>query len=292
MKNFAFIAMVCAMAFTACQKADLSEIVKNDTQKELKKNFVFHVKGDFFTDYEEMGTRASVRLEENNSAGVTDLWVLDYDSLGVLQQQAHQSSTDTDFGHPSMSLTYGHHDIKFIASKGTTPVLTASALSWTKVLDTFTLSYPVDVIASSNGNRAPELTRAITGVKVQASDVVPGNVGTIEMTMNRSLSITIPSLTASSATASTNTFTISESQWNKSGLALTTYTLCPADEMTTDVTVVVKSTAGVVLSEFTVTGVALKKNRITTLTGEVFGRGSGFSVVINDGWDEGLNVNF
>ena len=32
--------------------------------------------------------------------------------------------------------------------------------------------------------------------------------------------------------------------------------------------------------------------RIRLLTGEMFGRGNGFSVAIDDSWDEGLDVNF
>lgn len=237
-------------------------------------------------------TRAAVRLENENAAGVTDVWVLDYVD-GVLKQQAHQTAGQSGitFGSVPMSLTYGHHDIKLIASKGDNPTLTASALTWTKVKDTFVLDYPVDVVASSNGNRAPELKRAIGGVKVVATDAVKNGTQKVSVTMKRSLSLALPMLAASEATASANEFTITSSQWDKTGLALTTYTLCD-DEMTTDVLVTVTGADNAIISQFTVSGISVKKNRITTLTGEVFGRGSGFSVAIDDSWDEGLNVNF
>ena len=278
-------------ALVACQKIDEASDVTGGPAVDLTptKSFTFHVKGDFTKSFEDM-TRAGVRLEENNTAGVTDLWVLDYVD-GTLVQQLHQSSTDANFGHPSMSLTYGHHDIKFIASKGDSPVLTTSSLSWQKVKDTFTLDYPVDVVASSNGNRAPELKRAIGGVKVVATDAVKNGTQKVAVTMKRSLSLALPALAPSEATASANEFSITSSQWDKTGLALTTYTLCD-EELTTDVVVTVTGTDNAVISQFTVSGVSVKKNRITTLTGDVFGRGNGFSVAIDDSWDEGLDVNF
>lgn len=284
MKKILTAAMLVAL--TACQSVDLT----SDTpESSNSKNFTFHVKGDFIKSFEDM-TRAAVRLEDNNTAGVTDLWVMDYVD-GTLHQQVHQSSTDAEFGTVPMSLAYGHHDIKFIASKGTAPVLTASALSWAKVLDTFTLDYPVDVVASSNGNRAPELKRAIGGVKVVATDAVKNGTQKVSVTMKRSLLLALPTLVASEATASANEFSITSSQWDKTGLALTTYTLCD-EEMTTDVVVTVTGADNAILSQFTVNGVSVKKNRITTLTGEVFGRGNGFSVAIDDTWDEPVNVEF
>ena len=77
----------------------------------------------------------------------------------------------------------------------------------------------------------------------------------------------------------------------KTGLSLTTYTLCD-EELTTDVVVTVTGDDNALISQFTVSDVSVKKNRITTLTGDVFGRGNGFSVAIDDSWDEGLDVNF
>lgn len=289
MKKILLMAAMLA-TLTACEHYEFTEETTNDKGEIVaSKAFTFHLKGDFTTSFEEM-TRAAVRLEDNNTAGVTDIWVLDYVD-GVCQQQVHQSSTDSDFGTVQMSMTYGHHDINFIASKGDSPVLTTSSLSWQKVKDTFTLDYPVDVVASSNGNRAPELKRAIGGVKIVATDAIKNGTQKVTITMKRSLSIALPALAPNEATASANEFSITSSQWNKTGLALTTYTLCD-EELTTDVVVTVTDADNVVISQFTVSDVSVKKNRITTLTGEMFGRGNGFSVAIDDSWDEGLDVNF
>ena len=289
MKKILLMATMLA-TLTACEHYEFTEETTNDKGEIVaSKAFTFHLNGDFTTSLEEM-TRAAVRLENDNTAGITDIWVLDYQD-GKLLQQVHQVSTDTDFGHPQMNLTYGHHDVKFIASKGTVPVLSASALSWTKVLDTFTLDYPVDVVASSNGNRAPELKRAIGGVKIVATDVVKNGTQKVSVTMKRSLSLVLPTLAPSEATESANEFSITSSQWDKTGLSITTYTLCD-EELTTDVVVTVTGADNAVISQFTVSGVSVKKNRITTLTGDVFGRGNWFSVAIDDSWGEGLDISF
>lgn len=280
--------------YASCFPApDAEDIDPNPTEERTDmKAFTFHVKGDFSVSFEDM-TRAAVRLEDNNTAAITDIWVLDYDQQGTLLQQVHQTSTQQGitFGSVTMTLTYGHHDIKFVASKGTTPNVTDGVISWAKVLDTFCLDYPIDVTASSNGNRAPELKRAIGGVKVVAADAVANGTHKVSVTMKRSLSLSLPTLVASEATASANEFSITSSQWYKTGLALTTYTLCD-EELTTDVVVTVTGADDAVISQFTVKDVSVKKNRITTLTGEVFGRGEGFSVMIDDGWDEGVEVKF
>ena len=289
MKKILLMATMLA-TLTACDHYEFTEETTNDKGEIVaSKAFTFHLKGYFTTSFEEM-TRAAVRLENDNTAGITDIWVLDYQD-GKLLQQVHQVASDADFGHPNMKLTYGEHNIKFVASKGVNPTLTASALTWAKVLDTFVLDYHVDVVASSNGNRAPELKRAIGGVKIVSTDVVKNGTQNVSVTMKRSLSLALPALAPNEATASANEFSITSSQWDKTGLSLTTYTLCD-EELTTDVVVTVTGDDNALISQFTVSDVSVKKNRITTLTGDVFGRGNGFSVAIDDSWDEGLDVNF
>ena len=135
MKKILLMAAMLA-ALTACEHYEFTEETTNDKGEIVaSKAFTFHLKGDFTTSFEEM-TRAAVRLENDNTAGITDIWVLDYQD-GKLLQQVHQVASDADFGHPQMNLAYGEHNIKFVASKGLNPTLTASALTWAKVLDTF-----------------------------------------------------------------------------------------------------------------------------------------------------------
>lgn len=283
----------CVAAMCACQSYDFGE---GATDKEQTKQFNFHVRGEFTTAFEEM-TRAAVRLENENTTGVTDLWVLDYatvqgESSPVLSHTVHQTASDANFGSVPMTLTYGHHDIKFIASKGTGASLTASALSWTKAHDTFTLSYPVDVTSTSNGNRAPELKRAISGLKVVISDAIPQDAKTIVLTLGkRSQTLTLPGLSALPYSESSVQVDCSSNRGVK-GAGVAIYTLAGDEEWTSPANITVKREDGTVITAFDLPDVSLKKNRMTTLTGNVFNRASGFSVAVDASWDDPLDVEF
>lgn len=279
------------LALSSCYSPihDNEETITETT--EPTKAFTFHVKGDFTTNYEDM-TRAAIRLEDNNTAGMTDLWVLDYCEDGTLVQQVHQSSTDDGFGSVPMNLTYGKHDIKFVASKGTSPSLTDNALSWTKAHDTFTLSYPVDVVASSNGNRAPELKRSVSGLKVIISDAIPANAKTIILTLGkRSQSLNLPDLTAATYSQSSVELDCTSNR-GVSGASAAIYTLANNEEWTSSASITVKDAQGAVITSVTMPDVELRKNRMTTLTGEVFNRTNGFSVSIDNTWDNDLELTF
>lgn len=290
MKKSLLIIAGIALMLASCEKATFSESGDIEENAPTKK-FTFHVKGDFKTMYSDM-TRAAVRLEDDNSAGITDIWVLDYVD-GTLAQQVHQTSSDADFGHPSMNLTYGSHDVKFVASKGENPSLTASGISWTKVKDTFVLDYPIDVAASSNGNRAPELKRAISGLQIAMTDAVPENATAVKVKLSKHYkSLLLSSLFGETSEEYENTFSFTSANVGQK-INLNTYTLCPSSEVwQTDVTVTAIGANSATLSTFTIQNVELKQNRITALKGEVFSRGSGFSVTINDAWDEQNEVEF
>lgn len=107
MKKILLMATMLA-TLTACDHYEFTEETTNDKGEIVaSKAFTFHLKGDFNTSFEEM-TRAAVRLENDNTAGITDIWVLDYQD-GKLLQQVHQVASDADFGHPHMNLEYGEH---------------------------------------------------------------------------------------------------------------------------------------------------------------------------------------
>ena len=293
MKTCYYLSFVAAVAtMTSCYHSAHTDGDVIETDTSVSKAFTFHVKGDFAAIQEDM-TRASVRLENDNSAALTDLWVLDYNEDGDLLQEKHQSSTDSDFGHPSLNLTYGHHDVKFIVSKGGKPSKAGTGITWSKVNDTYCLDYPVDVAASSNGNRAPELKRCIAGVTIENTDAIPANAKQMEVTIiNRYSTLTLPGLTGSNPVSYTNTFTYLATDAGTTGLRLNTYTLCPDETFSVNVQVRVIGNDNSVISEFAVNDVALKVNRKTVLKGECFDRSNGFSVSINDAWDEADVIMF
>lgn len=280
---------VFSFLLPSCEHVSLESVEDQTTDPIQSKVFTFHLKGDFTTNYEEM-TRALVRLENDNTADVTDLWVLDYQD-GTLIKSIHQSKGDADFGHPQMRLSYGHHDVKLIASKGANPVLNSDCICWDKVRDTFALDYPIDVSETSNGNRAPELKRIISGVKFVFTDTIPSDACQIQVRMKRSLTLGIPELKEDIVTGRSIPIPIPTNLIYSAGGSFASYTLCTND-YTTDVTVTVLTKDNVVINEFTIKDVQLKQNRMTVLTGEAFYHVGVLPVSIDTSWEDPLTMTF
>lgn len=288
MKKIMMIAAT-ALALAACENAatDGSSL----EEKVPTKQFTFHVKGDFELSYTEM-SRAT-RLENGNTSGLTDLWVMDYMD-GALVQKVHQSSTAADFGTVPLTLAYGQHNILFVASKGTTPTLsgdavgsTAATLAWTKVMDTFTLAYPLEVTSSSNGNRAPELQRAIGGVTVHMKDAVPANAATVDVLWDHSKTLTLPSLSPATPQSGTTTLAFPADYIGHADMEFKVYTLVPDLGITTAVQLTFKDGSGNTISTRTIPNVEIRKNRITKLSGKCFTASDAsvsFGVNVADTW--------
>ena len=60
-------------------------------------------------------TRAALTA---NGKALTDLYILDYDkATGKLLQVLHQTSTAADFAEPDLTLDYGEHVLKVVATR-------------------------------------------------------------------------------------------------------------------------------------------------------------------------------
>ena len=181
--------VVGAIALTSCEKAiDPLEIQQQQTNNSSEseqtvngKKFTFTLKGDFSDEWKPV-TRGYLAADGKD---LTDVWVLDYDADGNLLQQVHQGdNTAEDFGKPVMQMAYGSHHVYFVASRGTTPTLNVGAhsITWEKVSDTFYKDYDVNVVATSNGNRAVTLERVVTKLRLTFTDAIPENAATINIT--------------------------------------------------------------------------------------------------------------
>ena len=281
MKHLPLLAI--AIAITACSSDDKSSLLTpNDT---FTRDLTFTASVPMSVTYEPM-TRASL-----TDASLTDLWLLDYSDDGTLLQQVHQTSTDAAFGTIPVTITYGHHDVLLIASRGDSPSLTTSAITWGKVKDTFTATLSLDVAAGTPSSHTAQLQRAISGLKVSMTDKIPSDAKTLRLTLgSRSQQLSLPSLSALPYGESSVEFAIS-SAVGKS-VEFTIYTLADADEWTSTASILALRADGSVLTSFSLPDVSLRRNRLTTLTGEVFNRSSGFSITVDDQWEADNAMTF
>lgn len=103
-----------------------------------------------------MGVETRAALSANGKA-LTDLYILDYDKTsGKLLQVLHQTSTAADFAEPDLTLDYGEHVLKVVATRSQAPTLwDAGNITWSvepNVLTPVTATQPVALTASKTSD--------------------------------------------------------------------------------------------------------------------------------------------
>ena len=311
MKKVFLLAVAVAM-MTACEKpvydefSDFSEKSENSEDAKQTKKFTFTLKGDFSPEWKldisgdfpagDAGEAAAREVTRGYLAAdgrdMTDVWVLDYMN-GQMVQKLHQSdNTADDFGKPVMQLAYGEHHVYFVASRGAGPDLNAGEhrLTWEKVSDTFYNDYEVNVVSTSNGNRAVTLERVVTKLRLTFTDAIPENAATINITpaiWYKGLDYVTGEPCATAENQMT-TINIPEASIGQTGVQASMFSISTATEWTTDVTISSKTSADVVLGTATLTAVPLKANRVSDYSGPLFSAGGSMSMSLNTVWDEPL----
>lgn len=292
--------LACAVAMmTACEKSIESEQTAQPSTQETTlpdgtvaktKKFTFTLKGDFTSEWKPV-TRANEYLSADGKE-MTDVWVLDY--MGsTLVQQVHQMNTDEDFGVPVMQLAYGSHHVYFVASRGTGPDMNVveHRLTWEKVSDTFYKDYEVNVVATSNGNRAVTLERVVTKLRLTFTDAIPGNAATINITpatWYKGLDY-VTGEPCAVAESQMTTINIPSTSIGQTGVQASMFSISTATEWTTDVTISSKTAANAVLGTATLTAVPLKANRVSDYSGPLFSAGGVMTLSLNGTWDDAYN---
>lgn len=279
--------MLAAMLLTSCEKSLVNddEVERNPSVSAVDgKRFMFTVKGDFSEEWKSV-TRGYLQADGKD---MTDLWVLDY--MGdVLVQQIHQSdNTAEDFGRPSMTLAYGSHHVYFVASRGVSPTLstTNGTITWTTVRDTFWKDYAVEVVSTSNGNRAVTLDRIVTKLALKFTDAVSANASTINFTPS-SWYYTLNYKTGEPTTATTSqtiSTSVPGSYIGNTDVLISYFSLSPSADWTTDVNVNSKDGDNNIIGQGNMSSVPLKRNRATEYSGPLFSSGGTVTTSLNTDW--------
>ena len=291
MKKCVMMAVAVCLTMTACEKAIWSddeeptnEVVLPDGSVAKTKKFTFTLKGDFGDEWKQ--TRGYL---EADGRDMTDVWVIDYMN-GELVQQLHQGdNTAEDFGKPVMSLAYGSHHVYFVASRGATPTLNVGAhsITWEKPSDTFWKDYEVNVVSTSNGNRAVTLDRVATKLKLTVTDEVKAECA----------EVAVEPVAWYYGWDYVNGAPIAQQQTERvvavpanlvgtSGqLAVNIFGLSGSTEWTTDVTVSARTAEHAVIGTATMANVPFKANRATEYSGPLFGTAGSMTLTLGAEWD-------
>ena len=290
MKKIFMMALAVAI-LTACEKnepealAPVNANVHIDTTPPAD-----HVTITFACQGFEMqpfGTRAELKAD---GKAMTDLWVLDYVDGSLAQSVIHQTSSDADFGTPTLNLAVGSHHVYFIASRGKTPTLDTDdhTLTFGSVSDTFYKDYAIDVTGTSNGSRTVTLDRCVTKLTAVITDEIPTGAATFNLTpeaWHYGIDYTT-GLPISATPSQTITINIPSSEIGVTNEHLSIFGFSSEDEWTTNVTLNCKKSDGTVIGTATLSDVPLKRNRITTYSGPLFSAEGLTTVSLSTDWLE------
>ena len=288
----ALCAIAAALILVSCEKVILDDdqeqaAVPDDSPSGQKtKKFTFTTKGNFVM--KDASTRAATYLNSDDNT-LTDLWVLDYVG-GVLQQQLHQSSTDANWGQPTMNLTYATHHIYFVASRGANPVLSTDnhRITWDTARDTFWKDYEVTVVSTSNGNRAVTLDRVASRLLLSVTDALPSDISSFTISANHWFR-DIDYLTGEPVTDNpfALTLNVSESKrGSENGIQLSVFTISQAEQWTTNVQLTATSLTAETLAQTTIENVPFQRNRSTNYSGSMFSGSFSSTISINGDWGD------
>lgn len=245
-----------------------------------------------------------------NGKALTDLYILDYDkATGKLLQVLHQTSIAADFAEPDLTLDYGEHVLKVVATRSQEPTLwDAQKMTWTvepniltpvtatqpvmltstKTSDTFGAEKEVSVGIGTAATVSITLDRLVAKLVVKSTDVFPDDCTTITLDFQEHRTLSWTTMDVIEAVNNQRVVDVSSLR-GTTGTVLSFFMLTPKDGYTTDVTLTTNRTEGTPYSTITVPSVPLERNKVTTITGSIYGHEQGFQVSVNDAWSETTN---
>lgn len=300
LKMMAAIAAV-GMAFVSCS-SDNENLVENE--QPTGKARVKVVCG--------MGVESRAALSANGKA-LTNLYIMDYDKTsGKLLQALHQTSTAADFAEPDLTLDYGEHVLKVVATRSLEPTLwDAGNITWSvesNVLTPVTAAQPVVLTASKTSDTfgaekdvsvgvgkattvSIALDRLVAKLVVNSTDAFPDDCTTVTLDLQEYKSLSWATMDVIEAVRNQRESDVSQLR-GTTGTSLAYYFLTPKEGYKTDITFRTNRTEGAPYSTITVENVPLERNKVTTITGPLYKHGQGFQMMVNDEWNsEGNDIN-
>lgn len=245
-----------------------------------------------------------------NGKQLADLYILDYDkATGKLLQVLHQTSTAADFAEPDLTLDYGEHVLKVVATRSTEPTLwDAQKISWqvkpniltpitatqpvmltsTKTSDTFGAEKEVSVGIGKATTVSIALDRLVAKLVVSSTDMFPDDATTIALDLQEHRTLSWATMDVIEAVKNQRMTDVTSLR-GTTGAVISFFMLVPKDGYTTDVTLTTNRAEGTPYSTITVPSVQLERNKVTTISGPIYGHGQGFQITVNDAWSETTN---
>lgn len=267
-----------ALVLTACEQAYESPATSGDATRLV----TFNLGGEGF------GCPTFTRAISLGESDMTDLWVFDFVSEECVQS-IHLTPEDAAFSAPQLTMIMGEHEVCFVASRGSAPVLdeTAQTITWDIPRDTYWASLPLTV-GQSTGNVSVTLDRVATKLRLVITDEVPSNTAVVAVRPSKwyyGINYWTGEPTASSNKE--RTISVPASYIGTTGqLNCSFFGLSMKNEWTTDVTIEGRDTDGGVMGHAVITSAPFKANRASEYSGRLFSGEGSMSISLNDTWED------
>ena len=282
------LAVAMILPATSCTRSDDEPTADGQAPRDTMQQMTVHFTFPMMATSVRPMTRGTLA-----DAQMTDLWLFDYIG-GALTNTIHQTSEDAGFGTVSLQADYGSHQLYFVASRGTTPTISATTITWVKPSDTFWGSLALDVAPGMSPTQSVALARVATRLRIAVTDEVPATLAQFAITPAHwyyGIDYTTGEPVGDQQTA--RTIDVPSSYIGTTGqLAMNIYGLCPATDYTTDVAVSALTQDGSPLATLTLSDVPLRRNRVTSYSGQLFGHAGMLTVSLNDAWEDDLTVSW
>jgi len=301
MKKHFFIAAVMLLAASGCTNESELTVVENNAEQATAPVTVRV--SDFSISMSEFSGGGTTRAAQD-VVDYTDVMAIDLafyeDGTEVYKhtQLRSDNSTYTNFGEFSCDLPVGNYTLVVIGrgySNGDVFVLTSptsAAYTTERARETFCATQDVMVTNAAPLDLSVTLTRVIARLNILSTDVHSASVTRIRTTYGAGGKSFNP--TTGLATVNTGFALTNSGYWEGEGtLHISNYTFLATDEQTMTITLESLDADENVLSTKVIPNVPLKRNRVTTLSGQLFTTdASAASFKVETDWLEGNTVNY
>ena len=312
-----FMMMAACVGFSSCTKY-VDEVVENEASQSDALDGKEHVKlnlsparpqaetrGSLAAGDAQAGTRGSLAADGKD---MTDIFIFDYDKAsGKLLQVLHQTPTAEDFATPDMTLTYGEHTLKVIATRSISPtLLDAQQTAWTvpdnvltavggsvpaiwtsnKTSDSFGAEKDVIVAAGKVQAVNIQLERIVAKLVLNCTDMFPQDCSTLTMDLDEYKTFSWEDFSVIGAVKNERISDITKYA-GQQDVSITYFLLVPYEGYSTDITFTMgKKDSAEPYSTFTVSDVQFEPNKVTTIRGQYFKHTSGVTLSMKTEWSK------
>lgn len=254
-------------------------------------------------------TRAALTADGKN---MTDIYIFDYDqSSGKLLQVLHQTSSAEDFAQPDMTLAYGDHTLKVIATRSSSPtLLDADSAVWaakdnvlmpisaspepailtsSKTSDSFGATKDVSVTPGKALAVNIQMERIVAKLVLDLADVIPADCSNLVMNLDEYCHFSWEDFDVIEPVKNQRTYDMT-AYAGGNGVMITYFVLVPLDGYSSDITFTLgRKGSDKPYSKFTVQNVPFERNKVTTIKGKYYNHQSGVTFSLKVEWDKNGN---